>query len=338
MRFILFLSIVIFCLFQSCSRIEDTDQSISIYLNSYKLCFPDYNGKGFYLVDNRNLLKFKLYYFSIDSNKWSAVSDGNGISEPMEFGSLISIDNVKIRLMGLNEYRSPWSFNDPLIIYEYSITENSWLKLKTIPGNYSNQVQYTSGILNNLYNKAAYEIVDSTMFLLDENFNWIHKADLHLIPTDDYHYQFCSADTLIFFSKNGFFKLDISGNIISQMNSGQTDSTITGLTSSSLINNNIAYPRTMDPLSGQPYFFNKIELHPFAIAKLNFEVTAYMNTNPLDVHEGGVYQTTPAFNYFASYNTDKFYVFIGDIGYAYSEANQSWTRLPYLDYVSLNKK
>ena len=77
MKQALFGILIIGLISQSCTRFEEEIKPWN-WVNTQKYCFPDYDGKGFYLIDSRQF-KYMMYYFSIDSNKWTAVSDGQGL-------------------------------------------------------------------------------------------------------------------------------------------------------------------------------------------------------------------------------------------------------------------
>ena len=340
-------AILIFILFvsalQNCTRIEVEGTPFGIWADGSSTIFPDMNGKGFYLIDNRKMFKYMMYHFSIDSSKWTPVSDGNGLLIESKAGPAIfkvafveKTDKIFAAIL-----TNPFQ-NEKTIYYEYSKADNIWNKVKIQDGDIFNN---PGEFCYNLFTNEIFQVKDQELYSLNENYEWAHKADFTQPVTNNFHFVFTGPDTLVYFNKSGFYQLNISQNNSLFLNSFTGDTMKIGAKSICLLNNNICYTNYSNygfiegSESDSSARINKLTFYPFAFNEISsFHIGSAYFVNPLDKILWGdrVFLSEPIL--FSGMINHQYYIFRNDVGYVYSETDKAWNQLPYLDYIELNKK
>lgn len=355
----LFLPTLILLLLASCKN----DVSEYQYTIGYRIVLEeDYSHKGIYAFDQRVYLKHVLYYFTYETEQWSAVSDGNGL----EANNRLSWREFEML-----------SFNDNSLVFSNRGTTSNYIyrnkMFESVSGDISSGdnsyfgYTYTPRIKNSTNSHVYYyEIADNfdgpdscIVKRLNIN-NWKYETFLKISYNDSiFVYDILplkdSVQFVLKYYNHSYYSLEDSIYFLAFYDKE---------------NERFNVSKTIKKTNNNKLFFIEIKDEPFLIENNSPDYLSsyrYLSTNPDDfpvwfniknlssgktfhqldilLHHGPENPESWAeisykllFNWKLTKHNDNYYLFVNDMVYKYITANDTWEQLQSIPFKTLNPK
>lgn len=342
MQKIIFQLTIIIIILSGCLKEDTTVQYYEPDVYASYIYFKDLNERGFYVIDNRLFFKYMMYHYDIESEKWTVISERNGLKSPYFYD---------------NNYFSNFQHADSISVLNthgdmctYFKAKGNWKEysLPKLTVNTSNYYPYYDNNFINENNGKVFKIQDTSLYALNNN-NWSYISHLNMKPEVHEYCEllnFISNDTLLYLSNerfNGdistyFVKINLIDGVkrIIPFNFSKYGP-FKILTAS---NNKILFNYSSDYYLDYGsciyvYDLNKLK----TIDTLNLTITENDFYNPLNVGSYGnkIYFYDMAITSVLEIN-NQYYIFINDVGFCYNPQTKQFKKLPYLDFKGFNKK